>query len=151
MLHGFGVGRYAMAVTESGLPLIPSGGPDAWGLATQIARHGGITEEYLDRYRPEVIMFHAYYSPLEPPERGGLGARSVWYRRAARCRPSGGPRLPAGRGREAASPIPHSYYVRPGFAEADAVYAAIRDFDYAWYQDGMPANNFARTETEARP
>ena len=45
----------------------------------------------------------------------------------------------------------HSYYVRPGFPDADALFAAIRDLDYAWYQDGMPSTNFARAEAEARP
>ena len=123
----------------------------------QVAQEEGMSftdEEYLDRYRPEVIMFHAYYSPLEPPgpraERSGLGPG--WYRmcRTLQSYAEGrGYRLAAVFGRE--RDHTHSYYVRPGFADAAAIEAAIRDFDYAWYQDGMPSVNFARAEAGARP
>ena len=157
MLRGFGQGRYTMAVTEAGLlPLYSEWrAVDAWGLNDPwIAHHGAITEEYLDRYRPEVIMFHAYYSPLEPPgpraETSGLGPG--WYRtcRTLQAYAEGrGYRLAAVFGRE--RDHTHSYYVRPGFPDATALEAAIRDFDYAWYQDGMPSVNFARAEAGARP
>jgi hypothetical protein len=136
-------GRYAM-VTESGLlPLYSEWrAVDAWGLNDPwIARHGGITEEYLDRYRPEVVMLHAYYSPLEPPgpRAETLGLGPAWYRTCRTLQAyaeARGYRLAAVFGRE--PDHTHSYYVRPGFAGADAVYAAIRGFDYAWYQDGRP-------------
>jgi hypothetical protein len=157
MLHGFGGGRYTLAVTESGLlPLYSEWRAlDAWGLNDPwIAHHGGITEEYVDRYRPEVIMFHAYYSPLEPPgpraATSGLGPE--WYRTCRTLQAYAerrGYRLAAVFGRE--PDHTHSYYVRPGFADADVLFAAIRDFDYAWYQDGMPSTNFARAFDEARP
>ena len=61
-----------MATTEAGLlPLYSTwSAVDAWGLNDAfIASNGGITEEYLDRYRPEVIVFHAYFSP-ETPQTG---------------------------------------------------------------------------------
>ena len=57
---------YALVTTEAGLlPLYSTWrAVDAWGLNDAwIAHHGIITEEYLDRYRPEVIVFHAYFSP----------------------------------------------------------------------------------------
>jgi hypothetical protein len=157
ILRGFGAGRYAMAVTEAGLLPLYSGwrAVDAWGLNdTWIARHGGITEEYLDRYRPEVIMFHAYYSPLEEPgpraEISGLGP--AWYRMCRTLQAyaeRNGYRLAAVFGREPSHT--HAYYVRTGFPDADAVFAAIRSFDYIWYQDGRPSTNFAAAEAEARP
>ena len=157
VLRGFGSGSYAMAVTESGLLPLYSGwrAVDAWGLNdTWIARHGGITEDYLDRYRPEVIMFHAYYSPLEDPgpraETSGLGP--AWYRMCRTLQAyaeRNGYRLAAAFGREPSHT--HVYYVRAGFADTDAVFAAIRSFDYVWYQDGRPSTNFAADEPGARP
>jgi hypothetical protein len=157
MLHGFGGGRYTMAVTESGLlPLYSEWRAlDTWGLNDPwIAHHGGITEEYVDRYRPEVIMFHAYYSPLEPPgpraETSGLGPG--WYRTCRTLQAyaeARGYRLAAVFGRE--PDHTHSYYVRPGFPDAGAIFAAIRDLDYPWYQDGLPSTNFARRGAEAQP
>ena len=156
MLRGFGNGKHTMAVTEAGLlPLYSEWrAVDAWGLNDPwIAHHGAVTEEYLDRYRPEVIMFHAYYSPLEPPgpraERSGLGPE--WFRtcRTLQSYAEGrGYRLAALFGRE--PDHVHAYYVRPGFPDAAPIEAAIRDFDYAWYQDGMPSANFAPSGAEAR-
>ena len=70
--------NYALATTEAGLlPLYSTWrAVDAWGLNDAwIAHHGGITEEYLDRYRPEVIVFHAYFSPETPA--AGLASRSA--------------------------------------------------------------------------
>jgi hypothetical protein len=149
MLRGFGGGRYAMAVTESGLlPLYSEWrAVDAWGLNdTWIARHGGVTDEYLDRYRPEVVMFHAYYSPLEEPgpraERSGLGP--AWYRMCRTLQAYAerrGYRLAALFGREPSHV--HAYYVRAGFPDAAAIEAAIRDFDYIWHRDGRTSTNFA--------
>ncbi len=149
MLRGFGGGRYTMAVTESGLLPFYSEwrAVDAWGLNdTWIARHGGVTEEYLDRYRPEVVMFHAYYSPLEDPgpraETSGLGPG--WFRMCRTLQSYAerrGYRLAALFGREPSHV--HAYYVRAGLPDTAAIAAAIGGFDYVWYQDGRPATNFA--------
>jgi hypothetical protein len=148
-LRGFGAGRYTMAVTESGLLPFYSEwrALDAWGLNdTWIARNGGVTEEYLERYRPEVVMFHAYYSPLEGPgpraERSGLGP--AWFRMCRTLQAYAerhGYRLAAAFGREPSHV--HAYYVRPGFPHSAAVFAAIRDCDYIWYRDGHTSTNFA--------
>ena len=146
-----------MAVTESGLLPLYSGwrALDAWGLNdTWIARHGGITGEYLDRYRAEVIMFHSYYSPLEEPgpraRTSGLGP--AWYRMCRTLQAyadRNGYRLAAVFGRDPSHT--HAYYVRPGFPDTDAVFDAIRSFDYTWHQDGRPSTNFVADEPGARP
>ena len=157
LLRGFGGGRYTVAVTESGLLPLYSGwrAVDAWGLNDSwIAHNGGITEEYLERHRPEVIMFHAYYSPLEPPgpRAAASGLGPAWFRM---CRTMqayaerNGYRLAAAFGREPSHV--HAYYVRPGFPEAAAIEAAIRGLDYIWYQDGRQSSNFAATEAEVQP
>lgn len=157
MLRGYGGGGYVMAVTESGLLPFYSGwrAVDAWGLNdTWIARHGGITEEYLERHKPELIMFHAYYSPLEGPgpraERSGLGP--AWFRMCRTLQAYAerrGYRLAALFGREPSHV--HAYYVRPGFADSAAIEAAVRGFDYIWYQDGRPSTNFAGHADQAGP
>jgi hypothetical protein len=57
--------------TEAGLLPYYSGwtAVDTWGLNDQfIAHNGGLTVEYLDQYKPHIIMFHDYYSPLVPPK-----------------------------------------------------------------------------------
>jgi len=157
MLRGYGSGTYTMAVTESGLLPFYSEwrAVDAWGLNDPwIAHHGGITEAHLERYRPEVIMFHSYYSPLAAP---GPGAETAslgpeWYRMCRTLQAYAerrGYRLAAVFGREPSHT--HSYYVRPGFPDAAAIQARIRDFDYPWYQDGQPSFNFALPEAGARP
>src|SRR5260221_3118529 len=67
---------YTLATTDAGLlPLYSQWrGIDAWGLHDPwIAQHGVVTAEYLDRYRPELVMFHAYFSPESP--RGGSASR----------------------------------------------------------------------------
>jgi len=61
--------NYWLATTEAGLVPFYSRWHtiDTWGLNDRwIAHHGMVTEEYLDRYKPHVIMFHAYFSPLAP-------------------------------------------------------------------------------------
>jgi hypothetical protein len=58
---------YTIATTEAGLLPLYSGwrALDTWGLNDQwIAHSGGITIDYLDSYKPEIIMFHAFFSPL---------------------------------------------------------------------------------------
>jgi hypothetical protein len=60
--------NYTMAVSEAGLLPLYSGWKaiDTWGLNDQwIAHHGEITESYLDRYKPEVIVLHDEDSSIE--------------------------------------------------------------------------------------
>ncbi|MBE0671367.1 MAG: hypothetical protein IH588_12320 [Anaerolineales bacterium] len=62
---------YVIATTEAGLLPYYSGwdAVDTWGLNDQfIAHNGTLTVEYLDEYRPQIIMFHDYYSTLVPPK-----------------------------------------------------------------------------------
>jgi len=114
---------------------------DAWGLNDQwIAHNGGITEEYLDRYRPEVVAFHAYFSPGTPDsgdriERRALGPR--WYRMVMTLRKyaeSRGYVRAAVFGRNAYDT--HWYFVRSGFPQSDEIVARLRGLDYWW--DGEP-------------
>ena len=120
VLRDYSRRNYALATTEAGLlPLYSTWrAVDAWGLNDAfIAHDGGITEEYLDRYRPEVIVFHAYFSP-ETRRRADASrsARSgpAWYRMVTtlkRYAEKNGYTLAAVFGRNAWDT--HYYYVRP--------------------------------------
>ena len=60
---------YTIATTEAGLlPLYSRWrAVDTWGLNDEwISHHGIVTGEYLDLFSPELISFHAYFSPVAP-------------------------------------------------------------------------------------
>jgi hypothetical protein len=140
--------NFALATTEAGLlPLYSTWrAVDAWGLNDAwIAHHGGVTAEYLDRYRPEVIVFHAYFSP-ETPESGprieGRSLGPAWYRMVMTLKTyaeSNRYTLAAVFGRNAWDT--HYYYVRTGFPESAEITDRLRGLDYYW--DGEPTANFA--------
>jgi hypothetical protein len=140
--------NYALATTEAGLlPLYSTWRTvDAWGLNDAfIAHHGGVSAAYLDRYRPEVIVFHAYFSPRTPQEGPRIENRSLgpaWYRMVKtlqRYAQDRGYVLAAVFGRDAWDT--HWYFVRPGFPHADEIVARIRGLDYYW--DGQPTVDLA--------
>jgi len=73
---------YVIATTEAGLVPYYSGwtAVDTWGLNDQfVAHHGGLTVDYLDQYKPQVIMFHDYYSPLVPPKLTEGNMAQTWF------------------------------------------------------------------------
>ncbi len=73
---------YVIATTEAGLLPYYSGWTaiDTWGLNDQfIAHNGGLTVEYLDKYKPQIIMFHDYYSPLVPPKLTDANLAQKWF------------------------------------------------------------------------
>lgn len=143
MLHDYRDRGYTLVASEAGLlPLYSEWrAVDAWGLNDAwIARHGLVTDEYLDRYRPELITFHAPFSPVLPPEQSRAGERGLgrpWLRtvlvlkRYAERRGYG---LVAAFGRDPYDA--HYYYVRPGFPDADAITSRLRGIRYA----GAPIN-----------
>ncbi len=73
---------YVIATTEAGLLPYYSGWTaiDTWGLNDQfIAHNGSLTAEYLDQYKPHIIMFHDYYSPLVPPKLTDANLAQRWF------------------------------------------------------------------------
>jgi arabinofuranosyltransferase len=64
MLSHYREKNYSLATTDAGiLPFYSQWRSiDSWGLNDQwITHHGSITESYLDRYKPQVIMFEDRY------------------------------------------------------------------------------------------
>jgi hypothetical protein len=140
--------NYALVTTEAGLlPFYSTWrAVDAWGLNDQfIAHEGGITEEYLDRYRPEVIVFHAYFSPGTPDRGPRIENRSLgpaWYRMVMTLKAYAEKNdyaLAGVFGRNAYDT--HYYYVRSGFARSREIRDRIRALDYRW--DGERTMDFA--------
>jgi len=133
---------YTMAVSEAGLlPFVSRWrAVDTWGLNDPwIAHHGGLTAEYLGRHRPEVVMFHAYFSPVATEGRSDAwNAMCLTLKRYAEQR---GYVHAAAFGE---TPYDcHHYYVRPGCPDAAALVAGIRALDYTWMSSGRRAVNFA--------
>ena len=148
VLRDYSRHNYALVTTEAGLlPLYSTWrAVDAWGLNDSfVAHHGGITEEYLDRYRPEVILFHAYFSPGTPQSGPRIENRSLgpaWYRMVTTLKgyaERNGYVLAAVFGRNAYDT--HYYYVRSGFARSGEITDRIRALDYQW--DGEPTIDLA--------
>ncbi len=148
VLRDYAPRNFSLVTTEAGLLPLYSTWPavDAWGLNDAfIAHRGAVTEEYLERYRPEVIVFHAYFSPgvsQEGPrvENRSLGPR--WYRMVMTLKQYAEHNhyaLAACFGRNAWDT--HWYYVRTGFPQSPEIAARIRALPYYW--DGEPTVDFA--------
>lgn len=148
VLRDYAPRGFALVTTEAGLLPLYSGwrAVDAWGLNDQhIAHHGGIDEAYLDRYRPEVIVFHAYFSPGVPDHGERVETRSLgrpWYRMVMTLKAyaeSRGYELAACFGRNEWDT--HHYWVRRGFPQGAEITARLRALDYTW--DGETTIDFA--------
>lgn len=145
MLHRFADRKYTMATTEAGLlPLYSKWRAiDTWGLNDQwIAHNGLVTREYLDRNKPDLLVWHGYFSPFHPVDPGLLG--SPWdhqtlvlyeYAKQHQYTPAGVFGI---------SPQDtHCYYVCPGIPDHDEIVRLIRSRDYPWYENGEKSTNFA--------
>jgi hypothetical protein len=132
---------YTLATTEAGILPLYSGwrAVDAWGLNDQwIAHHGRITPDYLQRYRPEVIVAHG------PLLESGTPAASSWggmVRTLRRYAEQNRYQLAAAYG-ETPYDV-HLYYVRTDFADGEEIVRRIRSLDYAWYATGRTSINYA--------
>lgn len=133
---------YYLAVTEAGLLPFYSGWKsiDTWGLNDSwIAHNGLITEEYLDKYRPAVIMFHARYTPLTPVRRVNRWDEMVAIlHNYARSRNY---TLAAVYTDTPYSNSAHWYYVRSDLEETEALIRCIREVNYVYWRSGKRAIN----------
>ncbi len=100
-----------------------------------------MTEAYLDLYRPEVILFHAYFSPVVPP---AATSRVSWRQMnltLLQYATARGYVLAAAFGDSAYDT--HHYYVRSDFPDSAAIVAGIRQLNYIWYGTGRRSVNYA--------
>lgn len=148
MLSDFRGKGYVIATTEAGLLPYYSGWDaiDTWGLNDQfIAHNGSITVEYLDKYKPEIIMFHDYYSPLVPPKLTEANLAQRWFSMTILLKTyaeENGYVLAAVFGD---SPYDtHYYYVRPDFEDSERLVERISEFrDYFYPTTGKRSINYA--------
>ena len=139
---------YLIATTEAGLlPLYSKWDAiDTWGLNDEwIAHHGEATSQYLEQYKPHVIVFHAYFSPLIAPRLIEKNLSQDWFRMTITLKDyaeSHGYVLAAAFGD---SPYEtHYYYVRRDFADSERIVRALAgDKNYYWYATGRKAFNYA--------
>jgi arabinofuranosyltransferase len=140
---------YVLATSEAGLLPLYSGWKtiDTWGLNDPwIALNGEITFEYLDEFRPQVIVFHAYFSPLVPPRTNPNDLANAWHRMTLTLKEYAESRdylLAAAFGD---SPYEsHYYYVRSDFPESARIARQLaRLRSYTWYASGKKAINYAQ-------
>jgi len=148
MLKSYSNRNYTMAITESGLLPFYSEwkAVDAVGLHDQwIAHHGPITEDYLDRYSPEIIMFHAFFSPIAPPQERDEAWHSKWHsivRVLKNYAEDKGYILASSFGLNPHDT--HYYYVKPDFLESAEIARKISSTDYFWWENSKKCINYAR-------
>jgi hypothetical protein len=139
---------YVLATTEAGLlPLYSNWTSiDTWGLNDAwIAHHGEVTPAYLDQYKPDLIVFHAYFSPLVPPRINEKNLAQDWFRMTITLKDYAESHdyvLAAAFGD---SPYEsHYYYVRRDFPDSDKIAHSISAMtDYHWFSTGKKAINYA--------
>ncbi len=139
---------YVIATTEAGLVPYYSGwiAIDTWGLNDQfIAHHGSLTTEYLDQQKPEIIMFHDYYSPLVPPKLTEANLAQRWFGMTITLKTyaeENGYVLAAVFGD---SPYDTNYfYVRSDFEDSERLVEQISNMkNYYWFTTGKKAINYA--------
>jgi hypothetical protein len=140
ILREYAERRLTIATTEAGLLPFYSRwrAVDTWGLNDPwIAGHGVITESYLESQKPDLIMWHGYFSPLHPIQR----ALTPWDQQVAVLQ-----RYAEGHQFEVVAvfgnePLDtHYYLIRRDLPDAKAISERIRSIPYRWFGGGLCKN-----------
>jgi arabinofuranosyltransferase len=139
---------YTLATTEAGLlPLYSKWRTvDMWGLNNPwIAHHGAVTQEYLQERKPEVIEFHASFSPVvQPAQDPTWPSPAAWYSMLMTIKSyaeSNGYCLAAVYGTGPRNS--YYYYVRSDFPDSARITSEIRSLADVWKSVGWRVHNFA--------
>ena len=145
MLSKYTDRNYTIATTEAGLLPLYSGwrAIDTWGLNDKwIAHHQGlVTEEYLRLQKPDIIVWHGYFSPTHPlaPEL----MNSPWSLQILAMQNYAEHNKFTLAAVFGVSPSEtHYYYVRSDLQENNEIVRQIRYSHYAWYAHGWKCKNF---------
>ena len=128
---------YTIAVTEAGLlPLYSKWNAiDCWGLNDSwIAQNKQISPEYLDKFKPEVIMIHK--TPVSD-----LPGWPKMCKILENYAKSHDYILAASFGRTPKET--HDYYIRSNFNDSKALIKIFETYPYIWFKDRKRAINFA--------
>ncbi|NQU04956.1 MAG: hypothetical protein HQ568_02605 [Calditrichaeota bacterium] len=146
MLNQYSNKNYTIATTEAGLlPLYSKWRAiDTWGLNDSwIAHNGGITRDYLDENKPEIIMWHGDFSPITPPSPGRrLGKWSRMVMQLKSYSEENNYILAAVFGETPYDT--HYYYCSPNIPESNEIVSKIRNIEYKWYESGKKSINYAQ-------
>jgi hypothetical protein len=147
---------YVIATTEAGLLPYYSGWTaiDTWGLNDQfIAHNGKITVEYLDQYKPHIIMFHDYYSPLVPPKLTDANLAQPWFSMTILLKTYAEENNYVLAAVFGDSPYDtHYYYVRSDFEDSELFVKKISEFrNYFDPNTGKRSINYANVTMDKRP
>jgi hypothetical protein len=138
---------YRLATTEAGILPLYSGwrSVDTWGLNDQeIAHEGSITARQLEAFDPDVIVFHASFSPVMREGCVGPEFQPGWNEMTVRLRQFATQRhyrLVAAYGIHPYDTFYH--YVRRDFPDSDSLVAAIGSTNYVMPVGNERAMNFA--------
>lgn len=136
---------YTIATTEAGLLPLYSGwrAIDTWGLNDKwIAHNGPITEQYLDQQKPDVIMWHGYFSPCDSPPPSLDG--SLWDQHLRVLRDYAEHHNYTLAAAFGISPQDtHYYYVRTDLPERAEIVQRIKSLNYGWFENGRKSQNYA--------
>jgi hypothetical protein len=143
--------HYTLATSEAGLLPFYSEwrSIDTWGVNDSwIAHHGTITESYLERANPEVIVFHASFSPIvQPSQDASWPFPTAWFAMVTTLQGYAqrkGYRLAGSFGLD-----PHDtyyFYVRQDFPDSAKIIERLRGLADDWNKRGRPIVNFADFE-----
>ncbi|MSO56383.1 MAG: hypothetical protein EXQ55_05605 [Acidobacteria bacterium] len=133
LLRRHGSPANAIVTTEAGLlPLYSEWRAiDAWGLNdARIVWEGGITNAYLAEIRPDVIVFHSYYTPFNrsPQADGDWNGMVVTLHRYAPCHGYELAGVFAGGLEES-----HYYFVDPKWPASGAFSSELKALRYGWW------------------
>lgn len=143
LLHEYKDRGFRLATSEAGLLPLYSEWPtlDTWGLNDKrIARAGIVTSDQLAEFDPDLIVFHAYFSPIASGS-GGYPGWSDMVRVLHDYAERHDYLLAAAFG--ATPHDTHYYYVRPEVARETDVVDRIRAVAYIWADSGEIARNYA--------
>jgi hypothetical protein len=145
MLRGYEDRGYTIATTEAGLlPLYSRWRAiDTWGLNDKwIAHNGGVTDEYLRQQKPDLLVWHEYFSPNILPK--DEKSEDPWFKQVMtlkRYAEDHGFTLAAVYGRNPGDT--HYYYVRSDIPDHNEIVQLIRSMPYYWFGDGGLCTNYA--------
>ncbi len=134
--------NYTLATTEAGLLSFYSGWKsiDTWGLNDKwIAHNGMVTEAYLYKYKPQLIVFHASFTPLSMKKMkiGKWHEMTLILKKYAE---ENNYILAAAYGVDKTESF--YYYVKKDFTHSDEIVKKIKYANYSWFDSGTQAKNF---------
>jgi hypothetical protein len=148
MLRPFKDKHYTLATSKAGLLAFYSEWRtiDTWELNNSwIAHHGTITESMLEQENPEVIIFHASFSPvLQPSQNLSWPFPSAWFAMVMTLKDYAehrGYRLAGSYG--SYPDDTHYVYIRQDFPDSPEIIRRFRALMSVWKTRAVPIINFA--------